>query len=87
MKSSNGYQQPAFQFPPSAKPFAPFRTLADFEYTETAVQGLLPRHLIDKQLAGICGLWCPSGSNLTIKNYADMKKSLDAAREYGVRVC
>jgi hypothetical protein len=71
---------------PIPKPWAPFRTRADFEYTETAVQGLLSKGLVDRQLSGITKCWSVSGSHLTIRNYADMERSLEAARQYGVPV-
>lgn len=71
----------------ASKPWAPFCTQADFEYTETAVLGLLLKDLVNKQLVGIHNLWSTAGSNLMIHNYADMKKSLDAARQFAVPVC
>ena len=69
----------------TTKPWAPFRTRGDFEYTETAVQGLLPKHLVNRQLAGINKSWS-EGSKLTIRTWADMERSLDAARQYSVQV-
>ena len=35
------------------KPWAPFRTRADFKYTETAIKGLLGKNIVDAQLQGI----------------------------------
>jgi hypothetical protein len=73
--------------PPSeGRPWAPFRTLADFEYTETAVKGLLSEDLVNKQLAGFNGKWSLGGSQLTIRTYKDMKNSLVKARQYGIQV-
>ena len=63
-----------------------FRTLADFEYMETAVKGLLSEELVNKQLAGFNKGWTIGGSRLTIHTYKDMHKSLAKAREYGVQV-
>jgi hypothetical protein len=71
---------------PQIRPWAPFRTLADFEYTETAVKGLLSEELVNKQLAGFNKGWTIGGSRLTIHTYKDMQKSLALAREYGVQV-
>lgn len=71
---------------PESRPWAPFRTLADFEYTETAVKGLLSKDLVDKQLAGFHGKWCIGESHLTLRTYKDMQDSLAFAREYGVQV-
>jgi hypothetical protein len=55
-------------------PWAPFKNLADFEYTETAILGLLPKWIIDKQLGGINSNWA-EGSRLTIKNSTEMEKN------------
>ena len=71
---------------PQSRPWAPFRTLADFEYTETAVKGLLSEELVNKQLAGFNDGWSIGGSRLTIHTYKDMQNSLAKAREYGVQV-
>lgn len=68
------------------KPWAPFRTLADFEYTETAVQGLLNKDLVNRQLAGFHKGWYTGKSYLTIKNYNDMQESLSKAQAYVVQV-
>jgi hypothetical protein len=65
--------------------WAPFETLADFEYTETAILGLLPKWIIDKQLAGFNSKWA-EGSRLTIKTFAEMDKVLTKARKYFVQV-
>jgi hypothetical protein len=66
-------------------PWAPFENLADFEYTETAVMGLLPKWIVDKQLAGINSSWT-EGSKLTIKNFAAMEERLSKARKHFVQV-
>lgn len=68
------------------RPWAPFRTRADFEYTATAVAGGLSADIVDSQLNGINKSWSV-GSMLTIDNSADMARSLAAAREYVVPVC
>jgi len=71
---------------PESRPWAPFRTLGDFEYTETAVIGQLSEDLVNRQLNGICNKWSIGGSHLTIHAYKDMQKSLEKAREYGIKV-
>jgi hypothetical protein len=78
----------AMNFVPNhtSRPWAPFKTLADFEYTETAVKGLLSKDLVNKQLAGFNEGWSIGGSRLTIHNYKDMQRSLAKAREYGIQV-
>jgi hypothetical protein len=77
---------PIFQPRSDPWPWAPFQTLADFEYTETAIQGLLSKSLINKQLAGINSGWAV-GSRLSIKNYNDMEKVLTKAQKHTVQVC
>lgn len=68
------------------RPWAPFRTRADFEYTATAVAGGLSDDIVNLQLKGITGPWSVAGSMLTINSAAEMAASLAAAREYVVRV-
>ena len=63
---------PVFQPRTEPWPWAPFQTLADFEYTETAIQGLLSKKLVDKQLAGINSAWAVE-SRLSIKNYINQE--------------
>ena len=70
---------------PEPHPWAPFENLANFEYTETAVLGLLPKWIVNKQLAGLNSNWA-EGSRLTIKNFTDMDKVLSKARKYFVQV-
>ncbi len=73
-----------FNQPNIERPWAPFLSLADFEYTETAVNGLLPKKIIDKQLAGFNSTWA-IGSHLTIQNSKDMEAVLAMACEYIVK--
>lgn len=75
----------AFQPKPSSCPWAPFKSLADFEYTETAVKGLLSKELVNAQLAGINSTWA-TGSLLSIKNHRDMEHVLSKACKYFVQV-
>lgn len=59
----------------STKPYAPFRNLADFEFTENAVLNLLPPKSVDTILHGIHNGWSRAGSRLTIRNHKDMEQS------------
>src|SRR5258708_18282341 len=76
---------PGFQPRSEPWPWAPFQTLADFEYTETAIQGLLSKKLVNKQLAGINSNWTV-GSKLLIKNYNVMEKVLAKTWKHIVQV-
>lgn len=76
---------PVFQPKPNTCPWAPFKNLADFEYTETAVKGLLSKEVVNTQLAGINTTWAV-GSFLSIKTHRDMENVLSKAREYFVQV-
>ena len=68
------------------KPFTPFRTLEDFEFTEVAIQSLMPKEIVNWMLAGINGRWINGESRLTLRNYADMEKSLHFAHQYVTQV-
>jgi len=70
-----------------ARPWAPFRTEADFGYAKTAIQGRLDRKTVDAQLKGMTGDWCkPGHSRITMQSYNDMLESIKAARSYAVEV-
>ncbi len=71
---------------PESQSWVPFQTLADFKYTETAVASQLSEKLINKQLNRFCNKWLIGGSHLTIHTYNNMQKSLEKAREYGIKV-
>lgn len=71
--------------PTEGKPWAPFHSCADFEYTETAVLSFLSKDLVNKQLHGINHSWL-SHSAITFCSHADMVWSLEAVREYSVPV-
>lgn len=66
-------------------PWLPFRTREDFEYTSTAVRGVLRSELVDEQLYGIHHGWAQN-PKITLRNSADMKAALAAARQDGVQV-
>ncbi|KJA12958.1 hypothetical protein HYPSUDRAFT_73169 [Hypholoma sublateritium FD-334 SS-4] len=72
------------EIPVDSRPWAPFRSLADFEYTETAVNGLLSKQVVNKQLEGFNSAWA-IGSRLTIRNSNDMEASLAMACEYIIK--
>jgi hypothetical protein len=42
---------------PEPRPWAPFENLADFKYTEMAILGLLPKWIVNKQLASLNSNW------------------------------
>jgi len=81
------YDSKSHSFTPllHSKPWAPFRSREDFEYTETAVKGLLNKDIVNAQLSGLQGHWATS-TPITLQSYGDMEKSLVAARQYGVQV-
>jgi hypothetical protein len=85
LNSACGVENTTYMPHPEPRPWAPFENLADFEYTETAILGLLPRWIINKQLAGFNSSWA-EGSRLTIKNFTEMDKVLLKARKYFVQV-
>ena len=67
------------------EPWFPFCTRADFEYAETAIKGLLSKHMVDAQLRGINHGWAEQ-SKITFQSHTDMEKTLGAARAYDVEV-
>ena len=72
---------------PENRPWAPFRTLEDFEVTELAITSLMPKKGITKLLAGVTGKWSNGKSPVTLKKYSDMDAILFKARKYVVQVC
>ena len=84
--STSSKETLAFQPKPNVWPCAPFKNLADFEYTETAIKGLLSKELVNTQLARINSTWAV-GSLLSIKSHRDMEEVLSKARKYFVQVC
>ncbi|KAJ6493758.1 hypothetical protein DFH09DRAFT_1337978 [Mycena vulgaris] len=67
-------------------PWFPFQTRADFEATEIAVKGLLPKYLTDNLLGGASNTWNSKGrSRVTLQNHKQMESVLATARKYGVR--
>jgi len=76
---------PTFMQDTSEKPWAPFRTRADFEYAEMAIKGLLSKNIVDSQLRGINNHWAEK-SKIKFQTYADMERTLAIARADGVSV-
>ena len=72
---------------PENRPWAPFRTLEDFEVTEVAITSLMQRKAINTLLAGVTGKWLNGNSAVTLKKYSDMDAVLSKARKYVVQVC
>jgi hypothetical protein len=72
---------------PENRPWAPFRTLEDFEVTELAITSLMPKTGITKLLAGVTGKWSNGKGPVTLKTYSDMDAVLYKARKYVVQVC
>ncbi len=85
LTSSKHSEHPTYMPQPEPRPWGPFKSLADFEYTETAILGLLPKWIVDKQLAGFNAHWV-EGSQLTIKNFTEMDKVLSKACKHFVQV-
>ncbi|KAJ7048129.1 hypothetical protein C8F01DRAFT_1072674 [Mycena amicta] len=67
----------------AARPWTPWTTLSDFEYTETAVKGLSSEEVINAQLRGITGPWSGNNSTITLKTYREYRRVLECAREMG----
>ncbi|GJE89869.1 hypothetical protein PsYK624_059800 [Phanerochaete sordida] len=66
------------------KPWAPFRTRADFEYAESVVKGTLGDGIVDLQLRGMRNGWCEH-SNITFQNHDGLRESLAAAHIFTVK--
>ncbi|KAJ7868913.1 hypothetical protein B0H14DRAFT_2572077 [Mycena olivaceomarginata] len=69
----------------AARPYTPWCTMSDFEYTETAVQGLLKPKFIDTQLRGMTGPWARGHGDITMKDYCDYRRVLTQARVSGIQ--
>ncbi|KAJ7823685.1 hypothetical protein B0H14DRAFT_2237484, partial [Mycena olivaceomarginata] len=68
----------------AARPYAPWTTLSDFQYTETAVQGLLKPKFIDTQLKGMTGSWLRGQGDITLKDYHEYRRATVKATLWGV---
>ncbi|THU83784.1 hypothetical protein K435DRAFT_807241 [Dendrothele bispora CBS 962.96] len=65
-------------------PWTPFRSRADFEFTEIAVRSNLPKETVNAQLHLLHTSWAPH-SNITLTGYSDMEKTLLSARDLAVK--
>ena len=83
---NSGESAAVFVLQPEKQPWAPFRTLEDFEVTELAITSLLPRTGIAKLLDGVTGKWSNRKSPVTLKTYSNMDAVLYKARKYIVQV-
>jgi hypothetical protein len=73
---------------PGAKPWAPFRSRADFEFAEIAVQERLKTKTIGTLLGRIKNDWTdPGHTRVTFHDLDDYSQSLAFARKYVVQVC
>ncbi|KDR73368.1 hypothetical protein GALMADRAFT_72633, partial [Galerina marginata CBS 339.88] len=70
---------------PQERPWAPFRTLEDFEVTEIAVASLMSKNVVNQFLSGVTGKWSDGKSPVTLKKYSDMDAALFNARKYVVQ--
>ncbi|KIJ30554.1 hypothetical protein M422DRAFT_267894 [Sphaerobolus stellatus SS14] len=68
---------------PPQKPWAPFRTRADFEFTEQVVTKCIRKDTVDILLMGFHGRWAQS-TTITLRDYQAVLISLEAARKFGV---
>ncbi|KIJ46695.1 hypothetical protein M422DRAFT_249859 [Sphaerobolus stellatus SS14] len=68
---------------PQMKPWAPFRTRSDFEFTEQVVTKCFSKDTVDVLLDGLHGRWAKS-TTITLRNHRDVNISLEAARKFGV---
>ncbi|KIJ29756.1 hypothetical protein M422DRAFT_188008, partial [Sphaerobolus stellatus SS14] len=66
------------------KPWAPFRTRANFEFAEDMVKSGLHSESIKKLLEGFNGRWATQ-TLISMKNFADFQDSLAAARHFSVQ--
>jgi hypothetical protein len=71
----------------AARPWAPWVSLPDFEYAETAVKGVLSEEIINDQLRGFTGPWSGFNSRITLRTYREYRRVLESARLMGNTVC
>ena len=71
----------------TSRPWAPFKSRADFEFTETVIQAAVHTNTIKRLIQGIRRSWTdPGHSQITFRNMKDFKRSLGAARKFIVQV-
>jgi len=69
----------------NAKPWAPFRTRSDFEFTEQVVTKCMEKDTVNILLQGYHGKWGTT-TKLTLRGAQDVEESLAAARKFGIQV-
>lgn len=67
------------------KPWAPFKTLADFEFTRGMVRQGVNQNFVELLLEGLNGRWCQN-SKLSFCSYKDYTHALEMARRTVVQV-
>lgn len=75
----------SLQVSDNAKPWAPFRTRADFEFTRTMITKALDRETIETLLKGFNGRWSTQ-TDISIRDYQDYQHTLSASRYFGIPV-
>ncbi|KAK6966944.1 hypothetical protein R3P38DRAFT_2590004 [Favolaschia claudopus] len=75
----------AGNYKPQDVPWAPFRSRADFGVAEIIVKGGLDSDLSKKLTEGASDGWNEGRSRVTIQSVGEMQRTLEAARQYGVR--
>ncbi|KAJ6554687.1 hypothetical protein B0H19DRAFT_1263003 [Mycena capillaripes] len=74
------HQTPAATSAPTDRPWAPFRTYADFKFISRQIKRWSPNVEIDEDLLGLRDGSLPRDSLVTFRNHRDMEKVLAAAR-------
>ncbi|KAK6966929.1 hypothetical protein R3P38DRAFT_3245175 [Favolaschia claudopus] len=65
---------------PGNRPFAPFRTFADYKFASRCIKRRMPKHDIDEDLRDMHGGVYSTDSFVTFRNHRDLNRSLVAAR-------
>ncbi|KAK7005557.1 hypothetical protein R3P38DRAFT_3326486 [Favolaschia claudopus] len=71
---------------PGDRPFAPFRTFADYKFASRAIKRRMPKNDIDEDLRDMHGGVYSTDSFVTFRNHRDLNRSLVAARLTNVAV-
>ncbi|KAK6972070.1 hypothetical protein R3P38DRAFT_3336150 [Favolaschia claudopus] len=71
---------------PGNRPFAPFRTFADYKFASRCIKRRMPKHDIDEDLRDMHGGVYSTDSFVTFRNHRDLNRSLVAARLTNVAV-
>ncbi|KAK7012368.1 hypothetical protein R3P38DRAFT_3209633 [Favolaschia claudopus] len=71
---------------PGDRPFAPFRTFADYKFASRAIKRRMPKNDVDEDLRDMHGGVYSTDSFVTFRNHRDLNRSLVAARLTNVAV-